>query len=333
MTATLQTTSTASMNRLNKDDVTFMRRAIQLARLGEGNVSPNPMVGAVVVAPGGRIIGEGYHRKYGEAHAEVNAIASVAQRDRKLLRDSTIYVTLEPCSHYGKTPPCAKLIIDTGLRRVVVGSLDPFPQVSGRGIKMIEEAGIETTIGVLREGCEQLNRRFMTAHRNGRPWVQLKWAESADGFLSTKDKAGNPAPAQLSTLVSRVWMHRQRSLADAIMVGTTTIISDNPSLTCRYWPGKNPKKITFQSYRTPPESLIARDSETIFLSPNAPLKPQLEHLYSERGITSLMVEGGAETLRSFMAEGLADEIRCEISHVMLKEHGATPSPLSYAKNT
>ncbi len=305
-----------------------MRRAIQLARLGEGNVSPNPMVGAVVVAPGGRIIGEGYHRRYGESHAEVNAIASVAQRDRNLLRDSTIYVTFEPCSHYGKTPPCAKLITEIGPRRVVVGCLDPFPKVSGRGMKMLEEAGIETTVGVLREECERLNRRFMTAHRNGRPWVQLKWAESSDGFLSMRDSSGKLIPAHLSTPISLVWMHRQRSLTDAIMVGTTTIISDNPSLTCRHWPGNNPKKITFQSYRTPPESLIARDSEAIFLSPNAPLKPQLEYLYSEKGITSLMVEGGAETLRSFIAEGLADEIRCEVSPVLLKERGATPSPLS-----
>lgn len=306
-----------------------MRRALQLARLGEGNVSPNPMVGATIVAPGGRIIGEGYHRKYGEGHAEVNAIASVKEEDRHLLPESTIYVTLEPCSHYGKTPPCAKLIIETGLKRVVAATLDPFVKVAGKGMKMITDAGIATTVGVLKEESEELNRRFMTAHRMQRPWVQLKWAESADGYMGATDSQGNPASTPLSEPVENVWMHRQRSLSDAIMAGTNTIISDNPRLTCRLWPGKAPRKITFKSDRIDADSHIAGDSSTIYLEPHTTLLPQLQRLYREEGITSIMVEGGAATLRSFLAEGLADEIRRHISTKELGLGGATQTPLQF----
>lgn len=289
-----------------------MRRALQLAQRGEGNVSPNPMVGAVVVAPGGRIIGEGYHRRFGGPHAEVNALASVAEADRKLLSESTLYVTLEPCSHYGKTPPCARLVIETGLRKVVAGCLDPFPSVSGRGMKMISEAGIETEVGLLEEECVHLNRRFMTAHREGRPWVQLKWAETAQGRMAGRDAEGNPMPLQISSPVSRVWMHRERSMADAIMVGTTTVAVDNPILDCRFWKdGKTPRRVTFRSPRIPPDSHLALDPSTVYLEPRLPLRPQLGQLYSRLRITSLMVEGGAQTLQSFLAEGLADEIRLE----------------------
>ena len=175
-------------------DETYMSRALQLAKNGFGRVSPNPMVGAVVVADG-RIIGEGFHRQWGHAHAEVNAIASVAEADRRLLRQSTIYVTLEPCSHYGKTPPCSKLIIDTGIPRVVVGCLDPFKEVSGRGIKMLREAGVDVTTGVLERQCQWINRKFMTAHTHHRPYVTLKWAESADRFVDSDGSRDNDADA------------------------------------------------------------------------------------------------------------------------------------------
>ncbi len=304
-----------------------MRRALQLARLGEGRVSPNPMVGAVVVSPEGNIIGEGYHRKYGQGHAEVNALASVRPEDRALLPESTIYVTLEPCSHYGKTPPCAKLIVDTGLKRVVVGATDPNPKVSGRGINMIREAGIEVETGILKEECEEINRRFMTAHRLKRPWIQLKWAQSADGFLGAQDAEGRPQPVKFSTPLSKIAMHRQRALADAILVGTNTIISDNPSLDCRYWSGDNPRKVTFRSERLPQDSTIARDPETIYLEPNSPLLPQMYTLYKDYGITSLMVEGGAATFESFLREGLADEIRIETSPVTLGSKGGVRAPI------
>ena len=185
----------------------YMRRALQLARGGEGRVAPNPMVGAVVVA-NGRIIGEGFHRTYGGPHAEVNAIASVLPEDRELLSEATIYVTLEPCSHYGKTPPCAKLIIDTGIPHVVVGAPDPNPLVAGRGVRMMREAGIRVDEDVLKDECIALNKRFMTAHTSGRPWIQLKWAESADRRMAGVDEEGRPVPVRLSSLLSSVWMHR-----------------------------------------------------------------------------------------------------------------------------
>lgn len=271
-------------------DERFMRRALQLARLGEGLVSPNPMVGAVIVAADGRIIGEGYHHQYGGPHAEVCAVRSVADTDRPLLKDSTIYVTLEPCSHYGKTPPCSKLIIDSGIPRVVVGSADPFHAVSGRGISMLREAGVEVVEDVLREECDALNVRFLTAHRMGRPWIQLKWARSADGFMAGIGEDGTPYPVQFSTPVSSVWMHRRRSMVDAIMVGRNTLEIDRPRLDCRLWPGHAPRRI----------------------EPRHDLETQMRELYAD-GISSLMVEGGPTLLHSFIDLGLYDDIKVEIS--------------------
>lgn len=271
-------------------DERYMRRAIQLARLGEGLVSPNPMVGAVIVAADGRIIGEGYHHQYGGPHAEVCAVRSVADTDRPLLKDSTIYVTLEPCSHYGKTPPCSKLIIDSGIPRVVVGSADPFPAVCGRGIRMLRQAGVEVVEDVLRHECDALNVRFLTAHRKGRPWIQLKWAQSADGFMAGIGDDGNPYPVKFSTPISSVWMHRRRSMVDAIMVGRNTLEIDRPRLDCRLWPGHAPQRI----------------------EPRHDLETQMIELYAD-GITSLMVEGGPTLLQSFIDLGLYDDIKVEIS--------------------
>lgn len=274
-------------------DTKYMERALQIARLGEGLVSPNPMVGAVIVSAGGTIIGEGYHHQYGGPHAEVCAINSVKETDRHLLSDSTIYVTLEPCSHYGKTPPCAKLIIDTGIPRVVVGSADPFPEVSGRGIRMLREAGVEVTEGVMRKECDELNVRFLTAHRLGRPWIQLKWAQSADGFMAGI-KDGKPYPVKFSTPVSSVWMHRRRSMVDAIMVGKNTLDIDKPRLDCRNWPGRPPRRV----------------------EPSHDLEKQMKELYKD-GVTSLMVEGGPTLLQSFIDLGLYDDIRIETSQKKL----------------
>lgn len=276
-------------------DIRFMRRALQLARLGEGLVSPNPMVGAVIVAADGRIIGEGYHHRYGGPHAEVCAVRSVKEADRHLLSDSTIYVTLEPCSHYGKTPPCSRLIIDTGIPRVVVGSADPFPEVSGRGIRMLREAGVEVVVDVLREECDALNVRFLTAHRLGRPWIQLKWAQSADGFMAGLDKDGKPYPVKFSTPVSSVWMHRRRSMVDAIMVGRNTLEIDRPRLDCRLWPGRSPRRV----------------------APRHDLELQMRELYRD-GVTSLMVEGGPTLLQSFIDLGLYDDVRIETSEKKLE---------------
>ncbi len=269
-------------------DKRYMERALQIARLGEGLVSPNPMVGAVIVSSDGMIIGEGYHHQYGGPHAEVCAINSVNEADRHRLKDSTIYVTLEPCSHYGKTPPCAKLIIETGIPRVVIGSADPFPEVSGKGICMLRNAGIEVVEDVMRDECDALNVRFLTAHRLGRPWIQLKWAQSADGYMAGINNEELPYPVKFSTPVSSVWMHRRRSMVDAIMVGKNTLEIDHPRLDCRYWPGRAPRRV----------------------EPRHDLEMQMKDLYKE-GITSLMVEGGPTLLQSFINLGLYDDIQIE----------------------
>lgn len=304
-------------------DIQYMQRALQLAAFGAGYVSPNPQVGAVVVAPDGRIIGEGWHRKYGGPHAEVNAIASVAESDRHLLTQSTIYVTLEPCSHYGKTPPCSKLIIDTGLRRVVVGIADPFSKVSGRGINMLREAGIEVKTGVLEKECAWINRRFITAHTLMRPYIQLKWAQSADGCI-----AGTDGPTAFSSPLSLTEMHAERAIADAILVGTRTILSDNPSLSNRLWSGHSPRPVIFHSPKISADAKVLNPADghtPIFLDPKRPLEENLKGLYVEHGITSLMVEGGSRLLNSFIERKLYEEIRIETSPVMLG--GGVKAPL------
>jgi len=294
----------------------YMERAIQLALNGKGFTSPNPMVGAVIVAPDGRIIGEGWHRRYGGPHAEVNAVNSVAETDRPLLKESTIYVTLEPCSHYGKTPPCSLLLIRTGIRHVVVGSPDPFPLVSGRGIKMLREAGIEVTEGFMREECDFVNRRFITAHTLHRPYILLKWAQSADGYMAVRNHDGSYNPVALSSPLTSRLMHEDRAMADAILTGTDTVIADNPSLTLRFWPGRDPRPVTFDSPRLPQTARIMQ-RDPIILDRTLPLSDQMHILYENHGITSLMVEGGAETLRRFISDGLVDEIRTEYTPVRL----------------
>lgn len=304
-------------------DEEMMRRALQLAANGALHASPNPMVGAVVTARG-RIIGEGWHRQWGGPHAEVNAIASVREEDRHLLSESTIYVTLEPCSHYGKTPPCSKLIIETGIPKVVVGSTDPFKEVSGRGIRMLREAGIEVTVGVLEQECRALNRRFMTAHTYQRPYITLKWAESSDSKIGGYDEKGNKTPAALSNELSMALMHRERAMADAILVGTDTVISDNPSLTVREWPGKSPRPVIFDSRRLPSDAKVL-SREPVMLDPMLPLEENMYILYKEYGITSLLVEGGAETLRRFIEAGLYDSVRVERTQKVIGE--GTPAPI------
>ncbi len=307
-----------------ENDIMYMRRAIELARHGLGNTSPNPMVGAVIVN-NGLIIGEGYHRRCGEAHAEVNAIASV--KDRAALADSTIYVTLEPCSHYGKTPPCSKLIIETGIPRVVVGSLDPFEKVSGRGVKMLREAGIAVTVGILEEECRAINPVFMTAHSKRRPYITLKWAQSADGFI---DRSRNPEeePAKLSTPLTFTLSHRLRALNDAIMVGSHTVITDNPSLTPRRWKGRAPLRIVAdRSHSIPADCRVLTDgNETLILdSPKqATVADYMNFLY-EKGVTSVLVEGGAKLLQAFIDENLWDAARVEVSPQRLSTGVKAPS--------
>ena len=318
-------------------DEKYMRRALQLAALGAGHTSPNPMVGAVIVTPDGTIIGEGWHRQCGQAHAEVNAVASV--RDINLLKNSTIYVTLEPCSHYGKTPPCARLLIERGIPRVVVGTLDPFPEVAGRGVRMLQEAGIEVVVGVLEQQCQALNRRFMTAHTTGLPWVQLKWAQTADGFIALPPDAGEN-PLHMSTPVTMRWMHRERSLCDAIVVGAATARIDNPTLTTRYWPGKSPLRVVLSYELSMPDNLnlftdglptvvyngvkdaVEGAVEYVKIDTDEP-RLWLQDLY-RRGVTSVMVEGGARVLNGLIDAGLWDEARVEVSARRVGEGLAAP---------
>lgn len=309
-----------------------MRRALQLAANGRRWTSPNPMVGAVIVCDG-RIIGEGWHRRFGGPHAEVNAVRSVA--DPAMLRRSTIYVTLEPCSHYGKTPPCAKLLIDMGLPRVVVGSLDPNEKVAGRGVRMLREAGADVTVGVLEEECRALNRAFMTAHTLHRPYVMLKWACSADGFLDCERAEGEPAP-RFSTAESMQRMHSLRADFDAIMVGSSTVINDDPRLDVRLFTGRSPRKVVVDRrgrldadrnvFRGEPTLLYSArpdapgTAELISIGLDADLLTILEDLF-RRGIISVMVEGGATLLKSFIAQDLWDEARIEISQLTLGRSG------------
>ncbi|MDE7441897.1 MAG: bifunctional diaminohydroxyphosphoribosylaminopyrimidine deaminase/5-amino-6-(5-phosphoribosylamino)uracil reductase RibD [Muribaculaceae bacterium] len=320
-------------------DKRYMERALQLAAYGAGFVSPNPMVGAVIVAPDGRIIGQGWHRRYGGPHAEVNAVNSVAEADAHLIPESTIYVTLEPCSHYGKTPPCSLLLIQKKIRRVVVGSPDPFPLVAGRGIKMLREAEIEVIEGFMQEECDWLNRRFITAHTYHRPYILLKWAQSADGYMASLP----PAPVQFSGPITGALMHAHRALSDAILVGVNTILVDNPTLTTRHWPGNSPRPVTFNSPRLKKQEnpscapvalsnedgsrspMILSNEKLILLDPSKPLETSMHDLYEHHGITSLLVEGGPETLRRFLDLNLFDAIRVEIAPIELGTGLPAPS--------
>ena len=315
----------------------YMRRALQLALQGSGHVSPNPMVGAVIVDGSGTIVGEGWHRNYGEGHAEVNAVNSVT--DKRVLRECTIYVTLEPCSHYGKTPPCAQLLIDVGVKRVVVGVLDPFPKVSGRGVAKLREAGIEVIVGVLEDECRRLNRRFMKAHSTGLPWVQLKWAETADGYLSSPAEC-EENPLRLSSPTTMRLMHRERAVSDAIVVGANTVRADNPSLTTRYWPGRSALRVVLdRQLSMPRESHVLTDGgATVVYNlvkhgregavdyvqlPTCGPEEWLRDLYG-RGVTSVMVEGGGNVLAQLLESGQWDEIRREVSP--RETHGGVPAP-------
>lgn len=294
-------------------DEMYMRRCLQLAQCGRRGAAPNPMVGAVVVCDG-QIIGEGFHQKCGEAHAEVNAIASVG--DLELLHCSTLYVSLEPCAHYGKTPPCAQLIIDKKIPTVVVGCRDPFAKVNGRGIAMLREAGITVREGVLEEECLWVNRRFMTFHTHRRPYITLKWAQSEDGYIDRLRQDDSTPAVQFSTPLTRTLVHQMRAENQAILVGRRTWELDHPSLTVRHWPGSNPLPIVLSS------KSIRMGDETIPVQENT-LAALMSELY-QRGIQSLMVEGGAETLKSFIDAGLWDEARVETAPVKLGQGVKAP---------
>lgn len=322
---------------MTTDDSKYMRRALALAENGRGFASPNPMVGAVIVAPEGRIIGEGWHRVCGSAHAEVNAIASVADADRALLRESTMYVTLEPCSHYGKTPPCAKLLVETGLRKVVIATADPFPKVAGRGIAMLRDAGIEVEVGLMGEEARRLNRRFFTAHACRRPFVVLKWAMSVDGFMDRRRDSVHKDACRFSTPLTTMSTMKLRSECDAVLTTAATVIADDCRLTVRGWQGRTPAAVIVDRHGTVPrdarifnrENADGQRLEPIIVGRGADvsLKDILSELYEAHGITSVLVEAGPRMLTSFIDSGLWDVARVERASFALGSDGCCPAPV------
>ena len=301
------------------DDEQYMRRCLQLARCGRQNAKPNPMVGAVLsveslvlsdITSGTeqkslntkhetlntKIIGEGYHVRCGEGHAEVNAFASVRHEDEPLLSQATLYVSLEPCSHHGKTPPCADLIIKKGIKRVVVGCIDEYAEVKGRGIRKLQDAGIDVTIGVLEDECRWLNRRFFTFHRLHRPYIILKWAQTANGFIDDNGRA-----LMLSSPFTQMLCHKLRAEEDAILVGRVTDDREHPQLNVRHWVGPAPSRLVID--RQHPLNMAS--------------------LY-HHNIQSLIVEGGRKTLESFLMQDLWDEIRVETAPITVS--GGTRAP-------
>ncbi|WP_298395930.1 bifunctional diaminohydroxyphosphoribosylaminopyrimidine deaminase/5-amino-6-(5-phosphoribosylamino)uracil reductase RibD [Flavobacterium sp.] len=306
----------------------YIKRCLQLAKNGLGTTYPNPLVGSVVVY-NDEIIGEGWHKKSGEAHAEVNAINSV--KDQSLLSKATIYVSLEPCSHFGKTPPCADLIIQSKIPNVVIGTIDPFAKVAGNGIKKLIEAGKKVVVGVLEEECNELNQRFFTFHNKKRPYIILKWAESQDGFIAplTKD---NKEPYWITNEFSRQLVHKWRSEEQAILVGTQTVIDDNPSLTTRDWKGNNPIRIVLdQNHRISKEShIFDNQAKTITLSANEidfskNIGIQIADFLYNKELQSVFIEGGRQTLQTFIDENIWDEARVFKGSLFLNEGTKAPS--------
>lgn len=303
-----------------------MRRCFELAELGRGQVAPNPLVGAVVVH-NDQIIGEGYHQRYGEAHAEVNAIEAV--KDKSLLKEATIYVNLEPCAHHGKTPPCADLIMQHQLKRVVICNIDPYDEVAGKGIERMREAGIQVDVGILEQEGRHLNRRFFTFHEKKRPYVIIKFAQTADGFLDRiRSSRSEGTPLKITGDSANQLVHKWRSEEQAILVGLNTVQLDDPSLTTRFWPGKHPLRLVIDPrLQMDPESKVLTDGHPTWVfnavrsdvcenkvcyvqidDPAAFEQEIMSYLY-ENGIQSMIIEGGATTLQRFIEAELWDEAR------------------------
>ncbi len=312
----------------------YIKRCIQLAKNGQGNTYPNPMVGSVIVHEG-KIIGEGWHRKAGEPHAEVHAVQSV--KDKSLLKKATIYVSLEPCSHFGKTPPCCDLIIQSGIPNVVIGTVDPNIKVAGNGIKKLIEAGVHVKVGVLEEECYELNNRFFTFHNKKRPYIILKWAESQDGYIAPLHKKENK-PVWITNQYSRQLVHKWRSEEQSILVGTQTAIDDSPRLDVRDWTGKNPIRIVIDANRRIPKNNQLFDNqvktivickqideinsencifESLDFQGNIP--EQTAEILYKHNIQSVIIEGGSRTLQTFIDAKLWDEARIFKGNSFMKE--------------
>ena len=290
------------------DHITYMKRALELAEKGLGHVAPNPMVGCVIVHKG-LIIGQGYHRRYGEAHAEVNAIHSVL--DPSLLSESTVYVTLEPCAHFGKTPPCAHLLIAKKVKHVVVAAQDPFPAVSGKGIQLLRDAGIEVTVGICEAEARFLNRRFLTSIEKKRPYVILKWAESSDGFIDIDRSAHQKGVFWITELPAQQLVHLWRTQEPGIAIGGHTVIIDNPQLTARHVIGAQPTRFVMEgSQKIPADAAIFSSDSPTHVMPSSLRSPHewLSFIH-DKGIQSVIIEGGARILNAFIQSGLWDEAR------------------------
>ena len=307
----------------------FIAHCIEIARRGEYYVAPNPMVGAVLVRNSDeQILAEGWHQKYGEGHAEVNCFKHFEEQitNHQLqitnLKDCTLFVSLEPCSHYGKTPPCAKLIIEKGVGRVVVGMLDPNPLVAGKGVQMLRDAGIEVIVGVMENECRELNKRFLCLHEHHRPYVILKWAQTADGFIDRKRVENQSPKAEshlngalaISTPETKKLVHKMRAENMAIMVGTNTVLLDNPRLLNTHWEGRNPIRVTVDRHnRIPSDARIFSDGiETIVYRDRTDWPFILTDLAS-RNIHSILVEGGTTLLTHILDSGIWDEIHVEVA--------------------
>lgn len=297
----------------------YMARCLQLARLGEYYVAPNPMVGAVLICPDSSanewvIQGEGWHRQYGGPHAEVNCFTDAARRGYEDFTQSILFVSLEPCSHHGKTPPCADLIVRHRVKKVVVGMCDPNPLVAGQGIAKLRAAGIEVVVGILEPECRVLNKRFLMLHEHHRPYVTLKWAQTADGYMDRlRDSAHEPVLV-ISNPITKRLVHKMRAENMAILVGTRTALLDNPGLKNTRWVGRNPIRIVYDRHHCIPAEakIFSPDAETIVYHDNTDWRFVLSDL-AKRGIHSVLVEGGAAVLQDILQSGLYDEIHVEIS--------------------
>lgn len=296
-------------------DEIFMRRCLQLAVNGRQGAKPNPMVGAVIVSADHRIIGEGYHAHFGKGHAEVNAFASVRPVDEPLLAEATLYVSLEPCSHWGKTPPCADLIVSKGIRRVVCGCIDPFSEVRGKGIRRLQEAGIAVTVGVLEEQCKRLIRRFVVCNTYHRPYIILKWAQTINGFMGAPSDGQATDRLRISTPFTEMLVHKLRAENDAILIGRRTLDRDRPSLNVRHWSGTNPLPIVLTRHprKVPAAFKLFTD-----------IDEALDYLSAEH-LQSLLVEGGSQTLQSFLERNLWDEIRVETAPFVVHQGVSAPA--------
>ncbi|MDO4789709.1 MAG: bifunctional diaminohydroxyphosphoribosylaminopyrimidine deaminase/5-amino-6-(5-phosphoribosylamino)uracil reductase RibD [Porphyromonas sp.] len=326
------------MNLTSDKQSMYMLRAVEIAERAEWNdVKDNPKVGAVLVY-NDTIIGEGYHQYSGGPHAEVICIGSVAEQNKTLIPESTLYVTLEPCCHHGKTPPCSRLIIDSGIRHVVIGVRDPFPKVQGGGIEQLISHGIRVDIDVEKEACTHLALPFFVRQLKKRPYVALKWAESSDGFIDnrTSDAAAYSSPCKISTPFTSMLVHKMRADFEAILIGKDTFLKDSPRLDLRLWHGKEPHKLVWSRdanlFDNQPEHFSSkRNMWSLFSADTDSLPSRIEALYAQNGIRSLLVEGGQKVLEAFIKADLWDEIRIEASNIRLEKGVSSPQILHLNK--